>query len=55
MAGPQKGIDFQKHVDLGGMFKTCNPCYDNYSYFSLKHEANRWHFTLIRFIEYNIK
>ena len=36
--------DFKSSVDLGKLFKTYNPRYDNYSYFSLSHEAN----TLIR-------
>ena len=36
----KEGIDFQKKVDLGEIFKAYNSKYDNYSYFSLRHEAN---------------
>ena len=36
--------DFESSVDLGELFKTYNPRYGNYSYFTLSHEAN----TLIR-------
>ena len=32
--------DFESSVDLGKLFKTYNPRYDNYSHFSLSHEAN---------------
>ena len=36
----KEGIDFQKKVDLGKIFKAYNPKYGDYSYFSLRHEAN---------------
>ena len=36
----QEGIDFKSSVDLGDFFKVYNPRYNNYSHFSLQHEAN---------------
>ena len=36
--------DYKCIVDLGELFKTYNPRYSNYNYFSLSHEAN----TLLR-------
>ena len=36
----QKGDDFQSTVDLGELFKTFNPRYSSYNFFSLSHEAN---------------
>ena len=35
----KEGIDFSFAVNLGKFFKTYNPRYGNYSYFSLRHEA----------------
>ena len=35
----KEGIDFKFAVDLGQFFKTYNPRFGNYSYFSLRHEA----------------
>lgn len=40
----QQGVDYADFVDLGEMFKTYNQRYRNYSFFTLRHEAN----TLIR-------
>ena len=36
----REGKDFQSTVDLGELFKTYNPRFRNYSFFSLSHEAN---------------
>ena len=36
----REGVDFNFSVDLGKFFRTYNPQYRNYSYFSLQHEAN---------------
>ena len=36
----RQGEDFQSAVDLGEVFKTFNPRYSNYNFFSLSHEAN---------------
>ena len=40
----REGVDYQRTVELAELFKTYNPRYRNYSYFSLSHEAN----TLLR-------
>ena len=38
--GLKQGTDYQSTVDLSDLFKTYNPRYGNYSFFSLRHEAN---------------
>lgn len=40
----REGEDYESSVDLGELFKTYNPRYSNYNFFSLAHEAN----TLLR-------
>ena len=40
----REGEDYESTVDLGELFKTFNPRYSNYSFFTLSHEAN----TLLR-------
>ena len=40
----QQGVDYNKTVDLGEMFKVFNPRYGSYNFSSLSHEAN----TLLR-------
>ncbi len=36
----QQGVDYQRTVELGEMFKAYNSRYGNFSFFSLAHEAN---------------
>ena len=36
----RKGTDYQDTVDLGNLFKGYNPRFGNYSYHTLRHEAN---------------
>lgn len=36
----REGEDYQSTVDLGELFKTFNPRYSSYNFFSLSHEAN---------------
>ena len=40
----REGEDYESSVDLGELFKTYNPRYGNFNFFSLAHEAN----TLLR-------
>ncbi len=36
----EQGVDYQRTVELGEMFKAYNSRYGNFSFFSLAHEAN---------------
>ena len=36
----EQGVNYSRRVELGELFQTYNPRYDNYSFFSLSHEAN---------------
>ena len=36
----REGEDYSSTVELGELFKTYNPRFRNYNYFSLSHEAN---------------
>ena len=36
----REGVDYERTIELAELFKTYNPRYSNYSYFSLSHEAN---------------
>ena len=35
-----QGVDYSRTVELGKLFKTYNPKYQTYNFFSLSHEAN---------------